>query len=116
MPRLSRACLITFLATVGFFLHQVFKHQPFDFAFLLMGATGCLYLLILATEHFAAQPSYHVTHVVKFGMHPVLAPKAPRKIMLRNGYTPERRSSNSQRWPRNLERRKSAREALAPVC
>lgn len=52
MIRLTQICLLAFLATLGFFLYQLHKQSDYSLAFLMMGATGCLYLLLRTEQRY----------------------------------------------------------------
>ncbi|MES2490676.1 MAG: hypothetical protein V4607_12875 [Pseudomonadota bacterium] len=52
MIRLTQICLLAFLATLGFFLYQLNKQADYSLAFLMMGATGCLYLLLRTEQRY----------------------------------------------------------------
>ena len=52
MIRLYQVCLVVFLATVGFYLYQLHEDKDYTFAFLMMGASGCLYLLMRTEQRY----------------------------------------------------------------
>ncbi|PTU31310.1 hypothetical protein [Stenotrophobium rhamnosiphilum] len=52
MIRLTQICLLVFLATLGFFLYQLQRQADYSLAFLMMGATGCLYLLLRTEQRY----------------------------------------------------------------
>jgi hypothetical protein len=58
MIRLSQICLAAFLATLGIFIYQVQTRADYSLAFLMMGAAGCLWLL-LRTEQRYSQLTRH---------------------------------------------------------
>lgn len=58
MIRLSQICLVVFLATLGVFIYQVQTRADYSLAFLMMGAAGCLWLL-LRTEQRYSQLTRH---------------------------------------------------------
>jgi hypothetical protein len=58
MIRLSQICLAAFVATLGIFIYQVSSNADYSLAFLMMGAAGCLWLL-LRTEQRHSQLTRH---------------------------------------------------------
>ncbi len=52
MIRLSHICLIVFLATLALYLYQLYEHKDYSLAFLMMGAAGCLYLLMRTEQRY----------------------------------------------------------------
>ena len=50
MIRLTQICLIVFLGTLALYLYQLHEHKDYTLAFLMMGAAGCVYML-LRMEH-----------------------------------------------------------------
>ena len=50
MIRLTQICLIVFLATLALYLYQLHEQKDYTLSFLMMGAAGCLYML-LRMEH-----------------------------------------------------------------
>ena len=52
MIRLSHICLIVFLATLALYFYQLYAHKDYSLAFLMMGAAGCLYLLMRTEQRY----------------------------------------------------------------
>ena len=114
-PRLSRVCLLALIISLGFFVHELRTQGHFDFAFLLSGAIGCVYLLLLSGEHYAAQQRYHSMpsrlRDIQYGALPLHTIAGERPVST-PAYRPDRRRPNGlASWPRHLERRKSVRSA-----
>lgn len=52
MIRLTQICLLVFLATLALYLYQLHAHKDYTLSFLVMGAAGCLYLLMRMERHY----------------------------------------------------------------
>ncbi len=52
MIRLAQVCLLVFLATLALYLYQLLEHRDYTLSFLVMGAAGCLYLLLRMEQHY----------------------------------------------------------------
>jgi hypothetical protein len=52
MIRLTQICLIVFLATLALYLYQLYQGKDYSLSFLVMGAAGCLYLLLRMEQHY----------------------------------------------------------------
>ncbi|GEM_PF-7120436 len=52
MIRLTQICLIVFLATLALYFYQLHEHKDYTLSFLVMGAAGCLYLLLRMERHY----------------------------------------------------------------
>lgn len=76
MIRLTQICLIVFLGTLALYLYQLHEHKDYTLSFLMMGAAGCLYML-LRMEHHYTQVSHRKTQAVKVADNPPkrVAPK-----------------------------------------
>jgi hypothetical protein len=117
MIRLSSICLLAFLVSVGIFVHAWLTQGDSGFAFLLMGAIGCAYLLILGEQHHSSQLQYRSMPGRLLGIQrgalsvKTMQTNPPPTVYARD----RRRRAENKRWPDHLERRKSARAALAPM-
>jgi len=63
MIRLTQVCLLAFFATLGLYIYQLSTGADYGLAFLMMGAAGCLYLLLLFETHATgrAKPNAHLS-------------------------------------------------------
>jgi hypothetical protein len=52
MIRLTQICLMVFLATLAAYVYQLIEHRDYTLSFLVMGAAGCLYLLLRMERHY----------------------------------------------------------------
>lgn len=52
MIRLTQICLMVFLATLAIYFYQWHEHKDYTLSFLVMGAAGCLYLLLRMEQHY----------------------------------------------------------------
>jgi hypothetical protein len=52
MIRLTQICLLAFLSTLALYLYQLHEHKDYTLSFLIMGAAGCLYLLLRMEKHY----------------------------------------------------------------
>jgi hypothetical protein len=122
MIRLSNICLFAFLTAAGIFVHAWLTQGDIGFAFLLMGALGCVYLLLLTEQHYNAQLHYRSMPArlreIHGGALPAMARESatPQRRPQPAGIPDRRRHADNSRWPGHLERRKSARPTLAPIC
>lgn len=64
MIRLTQICLIVFLATLALYLYQLHEHKDYTLSFLIMGAAGCLYMLMRMEQHYT-QMNHRRTQAVK---------------------------------------------------
>ena len=118
-PRLSKICLVAFVVALGFFVHELRTDGAFDLAFLVTGALGCVYLLLLGGEHYSAQDRYHSlsSRLREIQYEALPLPPVARERSRPLPHLPERRKeAGRSNWPRHLERRKSARPSLAQAC
>lgn len=73
MIRLTQICLIVFLATLALYLYQLHEHRDYTLSFLVMGAAGCLYLLLRMEQHYT-QLNMKRTQAVRPGNY------APKRV------------------------------------
>lgn len=64
MIRLTQICLIVFLGTLAAYLYQLHEHKDYTLSFLIMGAAGCLYMLMRMERHYT-QLSHRRTQAIK---------------------------------------------------
>lgn len=100
MIRLTQICLIVFLATLALYFYQLHEHKDYTLSFLVMGAAGCLYLLLRMERHYtqlnlkrtqAIHPANHVRKRVAPKIT-VTAPFTERKPIPVVSRTPEHQS------------------------
>lgn len=58
MIHLSQICLLVFLATLGVFIYQFQGGMDYSLAFLMTGATGCLWLLMRGEHRYTKLTNY----------------------------------------------------------
>lgn len=63
MIHLSQICLLVFLATLGVFIYQFNVNADYSLAFLMTGATGCLWLLLRGEHRYTRLTNYRATPV-----------------------------------------------------
>lgn len=64
MIRLTQTCLIMFLGTLALYLYQLHEQKDYTLSFLMMGAAGCLYLLLRMEQHYT-QVSHRKTQRIR---------------------------------------------------
>jgi hypothetical protein len=64
MIRLTQICLIVFLATLAIYFYQLHEGKDYSLSFLVMGAAGCLYLLLRMEQHYT-QLNFKRTQAVR---------------------------------------------------
>jgi len=74
MIRLTQICLIVFLATLALYLYQLHEHKDSTLSFLMMGAAGCVFLLLHMERHYT-QMNLKRTQAVKAVNYP------PKRVM-----------------------------------